>query len=211
MAFYIYDFGDKFDGMKWDFNEDNIPIYIIGKYPYKAFSYKNAVKLAKIRNKINILCENIINNKKFWEKTTNNKEFIEGVNIFIQIHKEFYYEPSCLPHPFYDISKKYEKTSRFLLSEIPKGTVFAGLSKPKMRYIEYNAPNVGKDGNKRALYRDIFLDLDKDENSLKSLIIHELAHTMANHVQYRDDDHNYDFKWAEKLIKTYWPKGKLFE
>ena len=43
-----------------------------------------------------------------------------------------------------------------------------------------------------------------DENFIKDLIIHELAHTLANHVRYRPDDHKHDFKKAEKLFKKLW-------
>jgi hypothetical protein len=209
---FIPDCGDYYEEKedKWDFAEGNIPFYSIGKYIYKASNKENAMKLATIRKKIDILCKNIINGRSKWENTTANPQYIDGVNVFLGLHKEFYYDPHTLPSPFFEISQQGMPTSRYLLSEIPKDTKFAGLNKPKMRYSEKNLPRVGKDGDGRALYRDIFLDLNRNEKSLKSLIIHELSHSLANHIAYRPDDHHSDFKWAEKLIGEYWPYGSLF-
>lgn len=202
MALNIYDPGDKYDSMKWDFPEKNMNVYYIGKYPYKSKSKENAIKLSIIREKIDILCKNIYNDK------INIKTNINGVCIFLELHMEFIHNPINLPMPFFEIAKKRLSVSRYLLSEIPKGTGFIGLCKPKMRYIDKNLPSVGKDGCGRALYRDIFLDLD--DRNLKSLVIHELAHCVCNHIQWRPDDHRADFKSAEKLITKYFPPGKLF-
>jgi hypothetical protein len=200
----IPDTGDTFDVEKWDFYEGNLPIYYIDKYPYKASSMENARKLYVIRKKIDKLCQNLINDKSKWQKSTSNREYLDGVNVFLGLHCENYYDPNVLPSPFFEIAKKGQKTSRYLISEIPRGTQFAGLSKPKMRYIDIKAPSIGKDTNIRALYRDIFLDLSMNDKELKELIIHELAHSMANHVRWWDDNHGIDFKWAEKLIAEHW-------
>jgi hypothetical protein len=208
MAMFIPDIGDAHDTEKWDFPEDNIsphgiPFYI-GKYPYKARTRENAQKLAMFRNKIDILCENLISNRSKWENSTVNDQYIDGVDVFLGLHKEAYYDPYTLPSPFFEIAERGLPTSRYLLSEIPKGTKFAGLNKPKMRYVDHSLPRVGKDGQGRALYRDIFLDLSKSDRTLKPLIIHELAHSLANHIGYRPDDHHADFQWAERLITKYW-------
>lgn len=205
MALYIHDDGDKLDSEKWDFYEGDIPVYKIGKYPYKAFNRKNALLLSKLRILINKLCVNLEKNRNVWYYSTNNKEYLDGVDIFLGIHKEDFYVPKTLPEPFYSIAKSGKKTSRYLISEIPKGTVFLGIIKPRMKYIDNKAPPVGKDKKERALYRHIFLDLSLSPRTLTKLIIHELAHTMANHVRYRVDDHHADFKWCEKLIAENWP------
>ena len=208
MALYIHDDGDKYDKEKWNFKSDHMPIYIIGKYPYKAFNYNNAVVLSHLRKTNNKLCSNLEKNKNIWYYSTKNKEYLNGADIFIKIHKEYKYDPKIkfLPEPFYKIALSGKKTSRYLINEIPKGTKFDGLDAPRMRYIEKDAPSVGKDEQKRALYRDIYLNLSLRPNILKKLIIHELAHTMANHVTFVDDNHHADFKWCEKLIAKYWPK-----
>lgn len=39
----------------------------------------------------------------------------------------------------------------------------------------------------------------------KSLLIHELAHTVANHVMFRPNDHHADFYEAERLVKKFLP------
>lgn len=193
----ICDYGDIHDPVKWDFDESNIPIFIINNYVYKARSIENAKLLASIRRKIDILCDNIDKDRYNW---TVNKDNVE---LFLGIHKEYYYDPDVLPEPFHSISKKNLKTSRYLLSEIPSKTMWAGLNKPKMRFRESSGLLIGTDGDQRPLYRDIFLDLKVP--NLDKLVIHELAHTMANHVNYRPDDHKYDFKVCENLIKKYWP------
>lgn len=205
MALYIHDFGDLNDSLKWDFNETEIPVYIVGDYPYKTYTKNNAIKLADIRKQIDKLCTNIIKNRSKWELAINNQEYLDGIEIFLGLHKEEYYDPSTLPEPFYSIALVGKKTSRYLLSEIPRNhRMFEGLAKPKMRYIDPYARPVGKDGKGRALYRDIFLNLNKNKDSLKKLVIHELAHGMANHIQWREDDHGTSFKFSEAFIKKYW-------
>lgn len=205
MSVYLDDSGDKYDDVKWDFDESHIPVYLVGKYPYKASSKNNALILDNIRTSINNLCDNITNDEHNWSKSTKNKEYLNGVYIFLSIHAEHNYNSSpALPQPFYNIAQNGYPTSRYLLSEMPSNTDWYGLSKPRMRYIDQRAPNVGKDKNGRALYRDIFLKLNTDKKTLTNLIIHELAHTMANHIAYRPDDHHNDFKWAEKFITKYW-------
>jgi hypothetical protein len=214
MALFIQDPGDKYDnppynypGMKWDFSEDDIPVYI-DKYPYKAYSSKHAKILVDLRKDITKLCTQLEINRNRWENSTNNRQYLDGVDLFLSIHDEYFYDPYELPEPFHSIAIQGMKTSRYLLSEIPDGTNFSGLNKPKQRYRDSRVPNIGKDGNGRALYRDIFLDLTNNNTyaKLKKLIIHELAHSMANHIQWRPDDHGQDFKFCENLIKQYWPK-----
>lgn len=199
--------GDYGDAEKWDFSEDKIPIYWIDNYPYKATTEKNAKKLFQIRKQIDILCDNLIKNRIYWESESN-QQYLDGVDIFLGLHKEALYSPYVLPSPFFERARMGLYTSRYLLSEIPKKTKFDGLNKPKTRYFDkkHSLPKVGKDGSKRALYRDIFLNLNKNDDDLKSLVVHELAHSMANHIFYRPNDHHSDFNWAEKMIKKYWPK-----
>jgi hypothetical protein len=201
MAVYIPDVGDLPDrpkGINWDFPEDNIPTYVIGKYVYKATTRNNALILDGIRSTINSVCDYIEEDRSSWE----NSPLADNINLFLGIHKEYFYSPTSLPEPFYSISKAGHKTSRYLLSEIPKDTMWSGLNKPKMRYIEKDGAFIGPDQAQRALYRDVFLNLN--DKSLEKLVIHEISHTMANHVNYRPDDHKKDFKDCEKFITSYW-------
>lgn len=175
--------GDKYDSVKWDFDESDIPVYIIDGYLYKARSHESAIILHRYRNLIDELCFRIMNNENRWKGDTQLKN---KVLLFLDIHKQ-----------------RSPDTTKYLLSEIPIGTIFSGLNKPKMRYIDNTLPSIGKDKKGRAAYRDIFLDLGHP--NLTDLLIHELSHTMANHIAYRDNDHNSDFIEAEEFIKKYWP------
>jgi len=208
MAVRIKDNGDRNDPVKWDFDESNMKVQYLDYdyYPYKANSKKKAEKLSKLRDDIRFLCRNIENNIHSIKNSTSNKEYLNGVELFLNIHKEYMYEnPHILPEPFYTFSDNGLPTSRYLLSEIPKGTEFHGLNKPKMRHMSEGVPVVGKDGKGRALYRDIFLNLDTTDEKLRNLIIHELAHTGANHISFVPENHYADFQWFEQLIKRYWP------
>lgn len=187
----IRDIGDKYDSIKWDFDENVLKKYKIGIYDYLCRNNENAQKLLEIRKKIDKLCENIYKHRVFWPI-----EQKHNIELFLEIHKAAFCEE--LPPNFIK-----GVTSRYLISEIPKNLIFDGLNKPKLRYKEIGAPKIGKDGSSRALYRHIFLDLNKKE--LDNLIIHELSHTMANHIMFREDDHHDDFKISEKFIKKYWP------
>ena len=211
MAVYIEDIGDSKDPVKWDFDERFLKVIYTNDdyYPYKTNSKKNANILSNFRRKIRILCHNIENNfyevKKF---AKGNQEYIEGVRVFLDIHQDYFYNLNTkinLPEPFFSLALNGLPVSKYLLSEIPKKTGFSGLNKPKMRHENINLGPVGKDGKGRALYRDIFLDLDMSDKKLDELVIHELAHTGANHISFVKDNHYADFKWFEQLIIKFWP------
>tara|TARA_B100000902_G_scaffold20515_2_gene24630 strand:+ start:1956 stop:2621 length:666 start_codon:yes stop_codon:yes gene_type:complete len=53
----------------------------------------------------------------------------------------------------------------------------------------------------RPTYRIIYVN--KNQGYDNSLLVHELAHTAANHVMYRPSDHHKDFVEAEKLVKKF--------
>lgn len=195
---------DHYDSVKWDFPEDSLQIVYHEGYPYKIRSgsdYKRLEFLVNVRKMINRICQNILmnlNSKDLNKLNLNkiDKETMDGIHIFLDIHGEF--ERTSVPEIFKDRLKNYGTCSKYLLSDTPisKKEPFVGLNKPKFRHIT-NEPPVGKDTNIRAMYRDIFLD--PADPSLE-LIIHELAHTMANHVRFRPDDHHADFKKYEKII-----------
>lgn len=102
--------------------------------------------------------------------------------------------------------------NNYLLSEMQLGTDFNGINKPRNVHNNSNKHALGKDKKKRAEYRHVFLTLRKHNGSFKSfdsimrLVIHEIAHTMCNHVTWRDDDHNKDFQHYEKLLTNVYNK-----
>mgnify|MGYP000878013116 CR=1 FL=1 len=101
--------------------------------------------------------------------------------------------------------------NKHLLSEMQIGTMFYGLNKPKYLY-KSKFTDIGKDGNLRASYRNVFITLRNkngrfnDMKEIMKLVIHEIAHTMCNHVTWRDDNHGKDFKHSEKIIENAYKK-----
>ena len=94
--------------------------------------------------------------------------------------------------------------------EIQQGTGFHGVNYPFGVTNKPSTTPVGKDATLRATKRVVFLTMRKSANVMQSdtfirkLVIHELAHTIANHVQYRPDDHGKDFKDAELILTEMW-------
>ena len=174
--------GDNDDDLKWDFDEsvgyttidiDGFPYKVLSQNP-KGIQHIVANKLHKLRGVTNRIANNIDKRAKG-----------PGIDIFKHIHKD------------------KGKRSNFLLSEIKPSTGFSGLNKPKDRILT-NDVFVGPDENIRAQWRDIFLTINPRTQNITpeemELLIHELAHTGANHVRWRPDDHNEDFTSFEKLL-----------
>uniref|UniRef100_A0A6C0KC35 Uncharacterized protein n=1 Tax=viral metagenome TaxID=1070528 RepID=A0A6C0KC35_9ZZZZ len=101
------------------------------------------------------------------------------------------------------------------LAEIPDNHRFDGLNYPYGVYrcstanmcgiqsSESMSPEIGVDGRLRAQRRVIYLKLHQNQTAMEALLIHELAHTVANDVTYRTEHSNY-FYQAEKLLKVLW-------
>ena len=90
--------------------------------------------------------------------------------------------------------------------EMPlKNAGFYGLNKPKNVH-KTNKPPIGKDKNLRPSYRVVMLTIRNSNGTVEScskflkLLIHELSHTLANHVTWREDDHGKDFKDCESFM-----------
>jgi len=209
---------DDYDTNKWDFSEDSLKRYYFKGYLYKVNNKEDIFVLHGIRNEITRLNDELkkfINERTAYSivKSIYNKykkdneysleEFIEGINLFIDIHDEkmrsynFYLLPYFKTHSF---------TSAYLLSSLPNtkdAHRFQGINKPRLRY-ESSEPSTGRDHSTRCMYRDILLDLKlkvDDPKEFRDLILHELAHAMAGHVRYRDSlNHKGDFKQAQELL-----------
>jgi len=110
------------------------------------------------------------------------------------------------------------------IQELPENDGFDGMNKPRDIVIYPSRNKLFRDNNLRAGYRMIMLKLreftkftshfvpwvatktkklSKDtKHSVKYLLLHELAHTMCNHVVYYDkENHLEDFKACESLLK----------
>ena len=180
----------------WDFDEtinyitiniDSIPYKVLNKKNNKQISYQNsynaALLLHSIRQQINLI-------SIYLRLNINNytKNIQKCINCFLSIH----------PYNYLLSEMQDEK-----LLNIP----FIGLNKPRNVKNKLLMEPIGRDKNLRAEYRDIFLNIRNYDNSLKrlqslmSLVIHEITHTACNHVTWKDDNHNNDFKSCEKIIK----------
>lgn len=204
--FALGDPGDLHDTTKWNFNESTLQ-KTLGKdgYTYLVNNPKHTEHLQQIRNNVNLIIQHISQNFN-----TYTQEEQQGLQILIDIHAEQY-----LPQQeFLKMSKEFKDyfghhwmatrgmTSKVIYSEIPPNTGFKGLNKPKQRTILNNHPHVGKDKNLRSIWRHIFFKLPAN----MSLVLHEIAHTAANHNQWRPDDHGDDFKMFETIVKDAWKK-----
>ena len=76
----------------------------------------------------------------------------------------------------------------------PDGTVPQGPS------VADGEPFLGNDERLRAFHRHINISLKDSDNFTMCLLIHELAHTPPNHVCFRHDDHNDDFRFFQWLF-----------
>lgn len=213
---------DKNDPVKWDFNENVLYKTEIEGYTYKTRTndtYKLKLMYA-IRKDTDILVYRLkqltrVNILQFYDlfasKIKKNVKFsqfdyINGINLFIKIHGES--SDNLIKYPIFN---RKGTSSLYLISEFPKNQrKFSGLNKPKYRYNSNEIP-IGTDKSIRPTYRDVFLDLDLSYPELRDLIVHELAHTMANHDLFRPDDHGFDFKICEDLIKSISKQFNLYE
>lgn len=167
----------------WDFNEKiNYNVVNLYNNRYKVLNRYNdfnnaALLLDKIRNFIDFISEYLYVNKYRYSNLEQ-----KHIDCFLLIHP-----------------------NKYLLSEMQLNTEFDGLNKPKKLY--KSNTKLGPDNYLRASYRDIFLRLRKNNgefknmNSIRNLVIHEIAHTMCNHVTWRDDNHHWDFEMCEDILK----------
>ena len=172
----------------WDFDEsDNYIQIVYNNNNYKVLKrhkdYKTVVQiLNEIRTIILKICQYLEVNKYAYSEIEQQR-----INCFLLIHPNSY-----------------------LLSEMQLGTQFDGLNKPKKLY-KSNHP-IGEDEYLRAEYRDVFLRLRnqngrfRTRKSIIDLVIHEITHTMCNHVTWRDDNHGKDFTDSENLLKNVFRK-----
>lgn len=72
-------------------------------------------------------------------------------------------------------------------------------------------PFMGNDERLRAFHRHIVISLKDSPNLTMCLLIHELAHTPPNHVCFRDDDHNDDFRFFQWLFLNMAQRKKLID
>lgn len=89
--------------------------------------------------------------------------------------------------------------------ELSPNPYFQAVNKPHNVHecTEVRGVRVGKDGTLRSHERSVMLTLNVSMTSreLKALYIHEIAHSFCNHVLFRENDHDEDFRHNEKDFK----------
>lgn len=209
---------DTMDPIKWDLDESQLETVHVEGYPYKVNRRggtppkERARRLHCIREFVHALAERLLNEVYSGGRTIPSDPphpTLDQHLLFIDIHCPLYRE-EVLPNHFHKVRGRPH--SKCLFSEICHGdrSGFEGMNKPRHRTTAYSEPHVGQDGKIRATYRDIFLDPEKvdgyfvsggkDYGALRRLVLHEIAHTMANHVTFRWDDHGEDFKVCEAVL-----------
>ena len=167
----------------WDFDETkNYGIVNIQGNNYKVIkNFPDYYTAGYILNEIHMIIIKICNylSLNYYRYTKNDQKIID---CFLQIHP-----------------------NNYLLSEMQLNTQFYGLNKPRDLYYS-NLPGIGSDGKLRSNFRHVFITL-RDSNGnfnqfdkIMDLVLHEISHTMCNHVTWKNDNHNKDFKHAEKLL-----------
>jgi len=167
----------------WDFDENkNFTIIKVNNNSYKVINkWSNHIEAANIldsiHNIINKMCLYLIENYFKYSK----KDRI-AITCFLDIH-----------------------LNNYKLSEMQLNTNFNGINKPRDIFLSHDE-ELGSDGKYRAKWRHVFLTLRKKNGEFRTggnimnLVIHEITHTMCNHIRWRDDDHNEDFKYYEKFL-----------
>lgn len=172
------DYGDRLDKFKWDISEKSLLTVMDNGHVYKvrrANIDRSIQRLVYTRYEIDRLCSAIY---KYMKKNNLPTDIQNKLNLFLSVHG----------------------SGNYLLNEIPEGTEFEGINKPRGRHTLKSYVNIGPDKNSRASYRSVFLKLYNDPIRYKNLVLHELAHTAANHIRWRPDDHGQDFKECEGLL-----------
>jgi len=163
----------------WDIDETHIienNVRIIDIEKNKDIAIRNMQYVEKVFNDLKTVAYITLNLPNKLTKFEKN-----GINIFLNT-----------PHIFIEMN--------------PKDNQFLGLNKPK-NIIDLKKNPHNTDKTLRASYKVVLLkfrdlkgNITLNKPKLLQLLVHELAHTLANHVVYRFDDHGQDFKIYEKLL-----------
>ena len=163
----------------WDLDEKNNYVQVpslLYKTKYNIIvAYRNKAKTVEIFTYIDNLIRKLSRAIKYRLKNMTPR-LRAGFKIFTDIHP--------LKHKLF---------------ELPIESMFRGLNKPKYVHLNYDITPVGKDGRLRARERFVFFKIRNVNGKFLSvpeiteLVIHEISHTAANHVKWRDDDHNSDY------------------
>lgn len=151
----------------------------------------------------------ILNNRKNMSKAL---EIFKKINYFITeltsyLSNNFYRIPAELKPGIMILIMMHPQNQR--LYELPEDSQFIGLCKPKGVRIRKNLPPIGKDKYLKATSKYLYIQIRKSDekfksfNEIKDIVIHELAHTAANHVTWKDDNHGKDYEKYHNFLKYF--------
>ena len=127
----------------------------------------------------------------------------------------------CMERGVMSESCKIISNTPYVVQEIEYDSGFHGINKPKgIIHSGTTKKHFKLDNDLRATWRLIMLELRESDgsfmpwSSIKTTLLHELAHTMCNHIRYRTSgNHQKDFHDCESVTKElgYNPSPKLKE
>lgn len=147
---------------------------------------KKGFRSYKLKNKNYKLRNDISNTRRALEYISFINDYIKELIKCVEENIQLAIEKNCLSGAILLMNTPYT------LQEIPKQSMFEGLNKPKGVYFKKCNLNTIMDNEYLASRRHIMLKLRTEQGqllswkSMKNLILHELSHTMCNHVIYRD-------------------------
>jgi len=193
---------------------------MIDQFDYSLYPEAIIVENVKTKKKWDIeenrgFVQGLINGRiyKFLKKHNDQKvlQYLNFLENYLYILKEEMIQKQyiCYGQNCQNESLLFIKTP-CTLQEIPHDTVFEGINKPKNIVIfSGDGLRFKKDNDYRAGRRHIMLSLRTKTGRLrpwtkvKKLFLHELAHTLCNHVTYREEgNHEDDFVKAENFLNV---------
>jgi hypothetical protein len=161
---------------------------------------KKGFEFYSIRNKNYGVRKNLKNNLEVVYYLNFIDKFIQELIKCIKVNKKMVKKSNCVNECIIFVNTPYT------LQEIPKGNVYNGINKPKN--IHWKTKNCKiqtlLDNDLLATSRHIMLELRHTngdvktwggKNGVKNLLLHELSHTMCNHITYRENG-----QYNEKFI-----------
>jgi len=91
----------------------------------------------------------------------------------------------------------------------PDSDKFEAVNKPKNVEYYTEVPRHGSDQKLRSYRRHIVIKLRGSQDYVTCLLVHELAHTPPNHICFRHNDHNDDFRIFQSIFLSILKHHKL--
>ena len=200
----------------WNFPESSnyyrtVTFYQIDFKVAKTKNKEADVDAARILHQYQKEYKNIINNMRspsYRNKLRLNEYQNHQVALMLELHDPNTTVMEILNPQFIGMNKPYkiylgnklDPNFPWIGPRVPKNEV-ASLCSGTAIKCEKNQHVASILGYLRPKRRQLFFNARKPFS--KNLLIHELAHTAANHVMFRPDDHGRDFQEAQKLIKLF--------